>query len=149
MKRNLLCFIVICAVSLLGTVILLAATGDETAALTSSVEERVEVNPVWEIVVTGTYDEDDTGDVTHSMPHNGILQKVILTVPDTTSDPACEVEILDNGDNKVFDSGDQAAGASYFYNVTEPLSGTIDIVMGPASAMSTGGGSIVVTLRGI
>ncbi len=129
--------------------LLLAATGDETASITSSSNEPSRTSPVWERVVTAVYDADDTGNVTTTVNLTGILLKVILDVPDTTSAANAEVEILDSGSHKVFDSGDQAENDSYFYNTYEPFADSFNVVIGPDAAMGTGGGTITVTLRGI
>lgn len=148
MKKTIIYLIVVfclCA-------ILWAATGDETVVLTSSVERRNQepfIKPVWEYVVTGTFDSDDTGDVTEAININGILLKVILTVPDTSSAPTGQVVIKDNGDNTIFDSGEQAEAATYTFNLYEPLSGSIDVVIGPSGVTGTTTSDFVVTIRGI
>lgn len=144
MKKSIIAILI-----LLGICAVLYAT--ETAVLTSYVERRNQeplIKPVWELVVTGTLDGDDEGDATQAIPLNGIILKVVLVVPDTTDDPACEVEILDNADNTIFDSTDQAVG-THTFNLYEPVTGTIDVVMGPAAAFGGTGGDIVVYLRGI
>ena len=140
--------------TIIGTLILLgicallwAADGNQTVSITDWTERRNQeplIKPVWEYVVTSVWDADDDSDLTQSININGILLKVILVVP---SDSA-EVEILDNGDNKIFDSTDQATG-TYTYSVYEPLAGTIDIVIGPDAAIGGTGGTITATLRGI
>lgn len=151
--RNFKKFMVYSLVCLGLAALLYAATGDETATLTSSVERRVvepRSKPVWEHVITATHDVDDTGDVTQAIYTNGILLKVILNVPDYTTGSAVtgQVQINDNGDNEIFDSGEQAENTTYTFNVYEPLSGTTDVVIGLSAA---GGGThdTVVTLRGI
>ena len=130
------------------------ATGGEASVLTSMVDDRLLeplLRPVWEFVVTDTRDEDDTGDTTQAIIINGLLRKVILKAPDTTNAITSQVVIKDNGDNTIFDSGEQAENATYTFNVDEPLSGTIDVVIGVSGAI--GGSSIssdiVVTLRGV
>lgn len=123
----------------------------ETAVLTSWVERRNQeplIKPVWEFKVTGSFDDNDVGNVIQAIAVNGIILKVILIVPDTFSDPACEVEILDNADNLIFDSTDLAVG-THTFDIYEPVIGTIDVVMGPAGVFGAGGGDIVVYLRGI
>ena len=130
------------------------ATGDEASVLTSSVNPHltdVLRGGVWEHVVTDTRDEDDTGDTTQTINLNGILKKVILKVPDTTNAITSQVVIKDNGDNTIFDSGEQAENATYAFNVDEPLSGAIDVVIGVSGAIGGSGVSsdIVVTLRGV
>lgn len=140
MKKSLIALLILLVVG--------AALYAQTSVFTSYVERRNQeplIKPVWEFVVTSTYGDDDDANVTQAIPVNGILLKVILTVP---SDSA-EVEILDNGNNMIFDSTDQATG-THIYNVYEPITGTMDVVIGPDAAMGAGnGGDIVVTLRGI
>ena len=148
MKKKICLFVLlgICAV-------LYAATGDESVVLTSSVERRNQepnIKPVWELVSTWTYDTDDAGAETISIPINGTLQKIILTIPvTTTTGTTTQLLIKDNGDNTIFDSGEQAENDTYTFNVSEPLSGTIDIVIEPSAAAGTSGSAPVVTMRGI
>lgn len=128
------------------------ATGDETVTITSSFDKRTNTQNkfnIWEYVITATHDADDTGDVTQTIAINGLLQKVILTVPNFTNSITGQVVIKDNGDNTIFDSGEQAKAATYTFNLTEPLTGNVDIVIGVSGAAGGTGGSIVVTLRGI
>jgi len=149
MRRKLIYFVLLL---LFACAILYAATGDETVVLTSSVEERnldPVSKPVWERVVTGTFDTDDTGDVTQALNINGIILKVILTVPNTSSAPTGQVVIKDNGDNTIFDSGEQAENATYAFSIYEPVSGTIDVVIGPSGTTGTTTSDFVVTIRGI
>jgi len=142
MKKRIILLLI-----LLATCAVLYATTDQTVVLTSWLDRRNQeplIKPVWEYVITASYSATDDGNITHSLNINGILLKVILIVP---SDSA-EVEILDNADNKIFDSADQATG-TFTYNLFEPLSGTTDIVIGPDAAIGATGGDIVVILRGI
>ena len=124
---------------------------DQTITVTSRYDRRQvdnEMWPVWEIVITGSWDADDTGDITQAVDINGILQKIILKIPNTDAATA-QLKILDNGDNTIFDSGEVAEDATHSYNVSEPLSGTTDVFLEPSAAMGGSGGDIVVTLRGI
>lgn len=148
--------------TLIGTLILLgicavlwAATGNEDAVLTSSVERRNQeplIKPVWEHVITWTYDADDAGAETQSININGILLKVIMTIPDTTTDTTTEqLLIKDNGDNTIFDSGEltEGEGVTYTFNLYEPVTGTIDIILEPSTFSGDAVTTKVVTLRGI
>lgn len=142
MKKSIIALLI-----LLGFCALLYATTDQTVVLTSWLDRRNQeplIKPVWEYVITASYSATDDGNITRAIPLNGILLKIILVVP---SDSA-EVEILDNGNNKIFDSADQTTG-THTYTVYEPLTGTIDVVIGPDAAIGGSGGDIVVTLRGI
>lgn len=131
-----------------------ADTGDESITLTSFVDRRnIEplVKPVWELVITSTHDADDTGDVTLAVPINGILQKIVFVIPNFTNGITGQVKILDNGDNTIFDSGELAKALPYTFNTSEPLSGTIDVVIGVsgASGGTADSNDMIVTLRGI
>jgi len=147
--------IVILAILLSFCLLLYADTGNETSVLTSSVERRNQeplIKPVWEHVITYTYDADDAGAVTQSIPINGILLKVIMTIPDTTTDNTTEqLLIKDNGDNTIFDSTEltEGEGVTYTFNLYEPLTGTIDIILEPSAASGDAVTTKVVTLRGI
>jgi len=134
--------------------VLFAATGDESSSLVSYNDRSAEpiVRPVWEQVITYTYDADDAGAVTESIPINGILMKVILTLPDTTTDTTTEqLTIKDNGDNTIFDTGEktEGEGVTYTYDLSEPISGTIDVTLEPSAASGDAVTTKTVTLRGI
>ena len=132
--------------------ILLQAAGNETFTLTSWVERRNQeplIKPTWEFVVTGTWSATDDSDTSGTIPVNGVLLHVALDVPTSKNSSSCEVEIYDNGDNKVFDTDDQPAGATYNYNLLEPFASEMNIYFGPSGAFGLGGGVITVTLRGI
>jgi len=105
--------------------------------------------PVWEYVLTALWDADDTADATFTLDINGILQKVILDVPDTTDAVTGQVAIADNGSNTIFDSGEKAEAVTYSYNVSEPLCGTTTVTVGISAAPGASTATVVVTLRGI
>ena len=144
--------IIILAILLSICLFLYADDGNQTVVLTSSVERRNQeplIKPVWEHVITATFDADDTTNITHALPINGILQKVILVAPDGSDGAVTyQVEIDDNGDNEIFDSGEQAENDTYTFNCYEPVTGTIDINIGPSGAIGDEQ-NIVVYLRGI
>ena len=128
------------------------STGDESITLTSSVEKRnIEPNTgqVWERVVTATHDADDTGDVTQALNINGLLRRIVFKVPSYTNSITGQLVIKDNGDNTIFDSGEKTKGATYIFSLDEPLSGTIDIVMGVSGVAGGTGADMVATLRGV
>ena len=128
------------------------AAAAPTMTTTSKFDQRssdAERYPVWEIVLNGLWDADDTADGTVSHKINGILQKVILKVPNTANASTGQVVIKDNGDNTIFDSGEKAETATYAFNVSEPLTGTIDTVIGISGASGTAATNLVVTLRGV
>lgn len=128
------------------------ATGDESVVLTSSVDERVtESNsmPVWEHLITWSYDTDDEGAETLPIPINGLLRKIVFTIPaTTTTGTTSQLLIKDNADNTIFDSGELAENATYTFNVDEPLSGTIDVSYEPSAAAGSTE-TPTVTLRGV
>lgn len=121
----------------------------ETAVFTSLEWRNQEplIKPVWELVVTGSFDGDDIGNATQIIRLNGIILKVILVVPNTDDDSDCEVEIHDSGGHLIFDSTDLAVG-THTFNLYEPVTGAISVVMGPDVDMDSDD-DIVVTLRGI
>ncbi len=127
------------------------ATGDETGVLTSTVDKRQDFDrPVWEHLITWSYDADDAGPVTVEVPINGVLLKIVFSVPvTTTTGTTSQLLIQDEGDNTIFDSGELAESATpYTFNLFEPLSGTIDFIYEP----SAGAGSVetpTVRIRGI
>lgn len=128
------------------------ATGNETIVLTSSLDGRntgPDTKPVWEEIITSIHDSDDTGDVTLARNLNGLLRKIVFKVPSFTNSITGQVVIKDDGDNTIFDSGEQTKGATYTFNIDEPLSGSIDIVLGISGAAGGSGGDMIVTLRGV
>jgi len=103
--------------------------------------------PIWESVITFTFANGDTGEVKQALPRNGILQKIIVLV--TGAAVTATVAIDDNGDNEIFTVAALAVSATpYTYNVSEPVSGIIDVGVVPSG--DPGGAWVVtVTLRGI
>jgi len=154
MKKRLI-FWIYCVLLMCVCALLYAATGNESGVLTSSVESRQTeplTKPVWEHVITWTYDSDDTGAETVSVPINGVLLKVVIDIPATTNTgTTSQVLIKDNGDHTVFDSGEQAESDTvpYVFSVYEPLTGTIDVIYEPSGASGSTVEYPVVTLRGI
>lgn len=129
--------------------LLWAATGDETVSLTDSYDQRfLGTAPVWKHTVTAVFDDDDTGNVTQAIRMNGTIQKVMFTAPDGTNAVTYQVQILDNEDKTIFDSGEQAENAEYAFSLSEPVTGTIDVVIGPSAAIGATNPDVVVTLRG-
>ena len=146
-KRTLIGILVMLAIC----AVLWAADGGQSVVLTSWVERRNQeplIKPVWENVITATFDEDDTTAITHALPQNGILLKVILVAPDGENGVTYQVTIDDNGDNEIFDSGEQAEADTYAFDTYEPVTGTIDVNIGPSGAIGDEQ-DIVVYLRGI
>ena len=130
------------------------ATGDESVVLTTYEDLRNEqplTKPVWEGVVTWTYDADDAGLEALTVTElNGILLKIIISVPvTTTTGTTSQVLIKDNEDQTIFDSGELAESATpYTFNVFEPVSGDIDISYEPSAAAGSAE-TPKLTLRGL
>ncbi len=127
------------------------ADGDQTLVLTSNDRAKINQTPnedVWEIVATATYDSDDTTDVTLAVPLNGTIEHVTLKVPDTTNAITTQLQIQDNGDNVIFDTGELAENDTYNFSTSLPVSGTIDLVIGVSGAVGATGSIIVATVRG-
>jgi hypothetical protein len=130
------------------------ADGDQTIVLTSETTpdttQTIKNNDVWEKVITATYDADDTTDVSLALPgFNGTIRHITLAVPNTTNAITTQLQIQDNGNNVVFDTGEVAENATYNYSVDIPLQGTIDAVIGVSGAVGASGSVIVATIRGI
>lgn len=107
---------------------------------------------VWEVVVTATHDDDDLGAATQALNMNGLLQKIIFDIPNFNDAVDGQLVIKDNANNTIFDSGLLTKGNKYAFNVNEPLSGEIDVVIGISAAAGGAGGTeynMVATLRGI
>ena len=128
------------------------ADGDQTIVLTSNTTAKRNQTPnedVWERVITANFDADDTTDVTLAIPLNGIVRSVVVVVPNTTNAITTQLQINDNGDNTVFDTGELAENDTYVFATDLPLAGTIDIVIGVSGAVGASLSEIVATLRGI
>lgn len=143
-------YIGICLAVLILTCVLFADTGDETATLTRQTDNRKNVDyPVWDVVVTASWDDDDTGAVTQAVTINGIIQKVVFVTPDATTGRTYQLTILDNEDETIFDTGEQAEANTYTFNLHEPVTGTIDVVVEPSGTLGATNPDATVTLRGI
>ncbi len=125
-----------------------------TVVLTSSVDRRNQepfIKPVWEQVMTYTLTSSSGGDeIKHSLPVNGILQKIIVKSGTAAGiGGTLTLAIDDNGDNEIFTSAGPAEGATSTFNVWEPVTGTIDVGVNPSDDPTSGTWTITVTLRGI
>ena len=102
---------------------------------------------VWEkITVFSIISGDTTGAAT--IPLNGIIQKVIVTLTDMQSaEGTTDVSLTDNGDNTIFSVTDLAESQTVVYTVNEPIASEVNIILGftnPAASVT-----VTVTLRGI
>jgi len=127
-----------------------AVVDDEYITLTRQTDTRKNVDyPIWDALITATYDADDTDDVTQALTINGIIQKVIFVVPTFTNGAeTAQIVIRDNEDRTIFDSGEQPDAATYAWTLHEPVTGTIDIVIG-ISGVTGSAADIIATLRGL
>ena len=126
--------------------------GDQAIVLTSSYDLRGQEpreKPIWEMVLTDTHDADDTSDATIALNWNGLLRKVIVKVPAYTNGITGQLVLADNGDNTIFDSGELTKGATYTFNVDEPICTEINVTTGVSGAAGGTGANLVVTLRGV
>lgn len=130
--------------------VLFAADTGGTVVLTRQTDNRKNVDyPVWDVLITASWDDDDTGDVTQEIILNGIIQKIIFVAPDCTSGATFQIEILDHEGRVIFDSGEQVKGTVYTWNVHEPITGTWSVVTGPSIALGATNPDVIITLRGI
>lgn len=104
-------------------------------------------NDVWQAVVTFSLISGDTTG-TATIPMNGILQKIIVTLTDMQSaEGTTDVALTDGGDNTIWSVSDLAESATYAYSVSEPFSSEINI--GLVFDDPTAAATVTVTLRGI
>lgn len=132
------------------------ADGDQTIVLTSETTpdtlSRAKNDDVWEKVITATFDADDTTDTTLAFRLNGTIRHITFAVPQSTNSVTKQLQILDGGNNVVFDTGELAhvsGNQTYNYSVDEPLSGSIDVVVGISGVLGGTGIAMVVTIRGV
>lgn len=130
--------------------VLFAADTGGTVVLTRQTDNRKDWRyPVWDAIITATWDDDDTGDVTQAVTINGTIQKIIFVTPNCTSGATFQVVIKDNEGFTIFDSGERVKNATYDFSVHEPVTGTISVVVGPNLALGATNPDTIVTLRGI
>lgn len=106
---------------------------------------------VWEVVCTYVLTDTSGGDeIKAAVPLNGILQKIICASGAATGiSGTLTLAIDDNGDNEIFTAEGPAEGAISTWNVSEPVSGIIDVGVDPSEDPTSGTWTITVTLRGI
>lgn len=115
---------------------------------TTAVQKTIMESPVWEQVIVFSFVSGDTAELKQAIPINGILQKIIAKCSGAGAVVTATVAIDDNGDNEIFEVASLAESTTYTYNVSEPLTGIIDIGVLP-STDPTSAYSVTVTLRGI
>ena len=108
---------------------------------------RTRSQDVWEVKTTfTTIDGDTTGAA--AIPLNGLLQQIIVEVPDMADgEDTLDVSLTDNDDTTVWAVTNLTQGADYAYSVYLPFSEEVNIVLAhddPNAAVV-----MVVTLRGI
>ena len=127
------------------------ATGTEVIA--SGIDKRGDTLgrfPIWEKKLTFPVAGGGHVEATLTISSlNGILQKIIMVLPaSTTTGTVATFTIDDNADNEIFNSGAQAEGSNYAFNVSEPLCGSIDFGL-DLDADPTDAYTATVYLRGI
>ena len=125
-----------------------------TAVLTTPTDRRSDDTdryPVWERIITFTIDAGDgNAKLTQAVPVNGILQKIIVTSGTANSiSGTFTLSIDDNGNNEIFTASGPAEEGTSTFNVTEPVTGSIDVGIDPNDDPGSGSWVITVTLRGI
>ena len=109
--------------------------------------DTLERYTAWERVVTfSIVSGNETGLAT--IPINGLLQKIIVTITDfTTGDGTVDVSLTDNGDNTIWSVSNLADPATYTYSVSEPLVHEVNVILGFTNP--TANETVTVTLRGV
>ncbi len=102
---------------------------------------------VWEVItVFSLVSGDTTGAAT--IPVNGILQKIIVTLTDMAgAEGTTDVALTDNGDNTIFSTTDLAESQTVVFSVSEPFATEINIGLTFTNPAATA--TVTVTLRGI
>jgi hypothetical protein len=144
-------YIVICLAVLIIACVLFAATDEQTATVTRQTDNRKNVNyPVWDAVVTVSWDDDDIGIAAQDVIINGTIQKIIFVTPNgASSSRTYQLLIKDNEGATIFDSGERDYDGTYVFSVHEPVTGTINVSVDPSGALGTINPDGTVTLRGI
>lgn len=124
-----------------------AAAGTITVTETPEVITRLNRYTAWERVVTfAIISGDTTGAAT--VPINGLLQKIIITLSDMASaEGTTDVSLTDNGDVTFFSVSDLAESSTFSFSVYEPLVTEANVILGftnPGSSVT-----VTVTLRGV
>ncbi len=126
--------------------------GAGTTALTSSVEKRTDTlnqHPVWERVITFTFAQGTASATTHNLQINGIWQKLVVACGSSGSaNPTATVTINDNADKQLFTVAGLTENSNTVYSLSEPLTGTTDIVVTPHTD-PLAAYTVIVYLRGI
>ena len=127
------------------------ADGDQTIVKTSDNRAKVTLTPnqsIFVMVVTATFDADDTTDVTLNIPINARIEHVTLAVPNTTNAITTQMQITDDGGNIRFDTGENAENDTYNFALYEPISESMNVVIGVSGAVGATGSVIVATITG-
>lgn len=120
----------------------------ESTGTVKSFERRDDSSlfPIWKKVVTfALISGNDTGLTT--IPINGLLQKIILKLPDMASaEGTLDLSLTDEGGNTVFSVVDRPESTTYTYSVNEPFTDEINVILGftnPGTNVT-----VTVTLKG-
>ncbi len=104
---------------------------------------------VWESISIFTFASGDTAEVKENIPLQGILQKIIVKCSAASGAVVtATVAIDDNADNEIFSVAALAESTTYSYNVSELMTGVMDVGVTP-STNPLSAYTVTVYLRGI
>ena len=122
-----------------------ASTGVETGFDRRA--DTLERFTTWEKIATFSIISGDTTGLA-TIPINGLLQKIIVTITDfTTGDGSVDVSLTDDGDNTIFSVSNLADPATHTYSVSEPLVHEVNVILGFTDPQANE--TVTVTLRGV
>ncbi|KKN47737.1 hypothetical protein LCGC14_0659710 [marine sediment metagenome] len=125
-----------------------AATGAVSVTETPETITRLNRYTCWERVIDFDLISGDTTGAA-VVPINGLLQKIIVKLPDMASaEGTTDVSLTDNGDNTIFSVTNLAESNTTLYSVSEPLVEEVNVILGftnPAASVA----DVTVTLRGV
>lgn len=105
---------------------------------------------IWERVLVFSFDTGSADEVKKAIALNGILQKVIVVCGNAgAANPTATVAIDDNSNIEMFSVAGLVEGSTSVYNVSEALSGEIDIGVKPSLNPAGNDYAVTVILRGI
>ncbi len=114
-------------------------------------KNRAKTEDVWEVVLTYVLGTSSGGDeIKQAIALNGTLKKIIAKSGDATGiSGTFTLAIDDNGNNEIFTASGPAEGATSVWNVSEAITGEMDIGVNPSDDPTSGTWTITITLRGI
>ena len=122
----------------------------ERTGVTVSYDRRsdtLERFTVWEKVVTFALESGDTTGIA-IIPINGLLQKILVKVPNMQSGSgSLDVSLTDNDDSTIWSVTNLSDSLTHPYSVSEPLAHEVNVILGFTNPGQTV--IVVVTLRGV